>query len=76
MPPPKPCDLLVAFDPQTDREIQGLVWENFKQVVTDPGPIDPQVIQETLDRLALQGLDASGMSVDDDLYTNEFIPSS
>lgn len=69
-------ELLVDFDEQLDPEVQALVWEDFKAVVEDPGPLDPSVMQETLDRMAdVQTLDTSSVEVDE-LYTNEFIPSS
>jgi NitT/TauT family transport system substrate-binding protein len=68
-------DLMRTVDEQADEEVTGLVWQGFKDVVENPGPLDPAVITDTIARLeATQGLDSE--IVVEDVYTNEFLPSS
>jgi NitT/TauT family transport system substrate-binding protein len=65
--------LLVEFDAQIDGELQKQVWASFKRVVQDPGPLDPLVIETTLDRL-VEIQDLQHDLTAEDLYDNSFIP--
>jgi NitT/TauT family transport system substrate-binding protein len=68
-------ELMKKADPQSEKETVALIWENLKKYLKDPGPIDPKVIQYKLDRLKDEGTDVSKIVVDD-VYTNEFIPTT
>lgn len=68
-------ELLVAEDPQADEAVVELLWENFKTYVLDPGPLDPSVLQYKLDYLR-DNQDLQTDLTPDDLYTNEFFPTS
>ena len=67
-------DLLVRVDPQADKTITGLIWDNLKKYVINPGPIDEKVVQYKLDRLKDAGTTTNLKPAD--LYTNQFIPKS
>jgi NitT/TauT family transport system substrate-binding protein len=68
-------DVMKSVDEQAEEEVTGLVWQGFKQVNPTAQPIDPEVINDTIERLqATQDLE--GDLVVEDLYTNEFLPTN
>ena len=68
-------NLLKAEDPQADERVVEAVWDSFQQYVKDPGPLDEEVIQYKLDYLR-DNQDLETDLTPDDLFTNDFIPST
>jgi len=65
-------DLLVKVDPQSTEEIVSLIWDDFRQLIKKPGPLDPAVVQYKLSQLASAGTVTDLKPAD--LYTNDYIP--
>lgn len=67
--------LLDAADAQLPEAPTLLDFEDFRASVSDPGPVDPAVVEFVLDLIRqTQGIETE-LSVDT-LYTNEFIPAT
>jgi NitT/TauT family transport system substrate-binding protein len=65
-------DLLLEHEPSLEREGMEIQWQQFKEVVDNPGPFDPEEVAGQL-TYVLEGLDLTTDLSPEDFYTNDFV---